>query len=405
MYCVGVDWADDHHDIYIIDNSAKKISSFRVDHSPLGITELLTNLSELSPDKKDIVIAIEKPNGILVNDLLMAGYQVYSINPKAVARYRDRYKVSGAKSDDFDAMVLANILRTDRDRFRPLCFSSELMRELGILVKDQKELIETKTQISNMITSCLKEYYPLPLKLFSKLDQDLTIAFLEKYPTPQKADQLSKSNLDTFLKKQHYNRPSKLDELYATIQTENFLVDEITARAKSRLMNALLIQLQEIRKQLKLYEQEITRLFEEHPDHDIFNSLPGVGPKIGPRLMSCLGEDRNQYDNFSAVQCEAGTAPITRSSGNYRCVSIRRACQKFFRNSLYDFAFTSLTNSEWAREYYDEQRARGKTHPMALRALSNKWVKIIYTMWVKRTLYNESLHQLNRLKSHKLVAA
>lgn len=326
MYWVGVDWADDHHAIYIIDNSARKISSFKVDHSPLGITELLTELSQLSPDKKEIVIAIEKPNGILVNDLLRAGYQVFSINPKAVARYRDRYKVSGAKSDDFDAMVLANILRTDLDRFRPLCFSSELMKELGILVKDQKGLIETKTQTSNMITSCLKEYYPLPLKLFSKLDQDLTIAFLKKYPTPQKADQMSKSNLCNFLKKQHYNRPSKLDELYETIQIENFLVDEITSRAKSRLMNALLIQLQEIRKQLELYAQEITRLFEEDPDHDIFNSLPGSGPKIGPRLMSCLGDDRNQYDNFKAVQCEAGTAPITRSSGNYRSVSIRRAC-------------------------------------------------------------------------------
>jgi len=403
MYYVGIDWADDHHDVYITDDSVQEISSFRVDHSPQGIGSLLNNLSKLTSDKDNVVVAIEKPHGILVNELLEAGYQVYPINPKAVDRYRDRYKVSGIKNDPFDALVLANILRTDRSRFRPLRRDSDLMRELRILVHDQKGLIETRTQVSNELTSCLKEYYPLPLKLFDNLDQDITVAFLEKYPTPQKANNLSKNGLRNFLKKQHYNRPSKLDELFNTIRTENFMIDTVIVRAKSRLMLALLIQFKEIRKQIKLYEQEVTRLFKEHPDHDIFNSLPGAGHKIGPRLMCCFGEDRNRYGTFNAVQCESGTAPITKSSGNYRCVLMRRSCRKFFRDTLQIFAFCSLKTSEWSREYYDQQRAMGKTHSMALRSLANKWVKIIHAMWEHGTRYNESYHQLNRLKAQKLV--
>src|SRR4030065_2068784 len=183
MYYVGIDWADENHQVFITDDSAQRLGAFSIVNSHSGVEELFERIRYFVKDQKQVLFALETSKGLLIDSILDAGYTVYPINPKSVDRYRDRYKVSGHKSDDFDAMVLANILRTDRHNYRPILPDSPITRELKILTRECCSLIRLKTMLSNQLTSCLKDYYPVALELFCKLDQQITLLFLKNFPT------------------------------------------------------------------------------------------------------------------------------------------------------------------------------------------------------------------------------
>lgn len=393
MYFIGIDCADQHHDICIINDSAKELCSFRIQHNPSGFVEFINKINSISNDKEEFAIAVETRHGLLISAILDEGYEVYPINPKAVSRYRDRYRVSGAKTDRIDATVLANILRTDSQRFRPIIPDSELTRELKILTRDYNSLIQSHTRLLNKLICCLKDYYPLALNLFGDINSDIALSFLEKFPTSEEVQKLTKARLEKFLVTQGYNRTNKIDEIYNKIKSSQFKVEPLIVRTKQRLALALVCQLKALRLQLKGYQKAIEEITEQHPDKDIFESLPGAGEILVPRLIAEFGENRDRYQDFRSVQCEAGTAPITIASGKYKLARFRHACIKPFRDTLFKFAFCSLNHSSWAKEYYDKQRASGKTHSQAIRALSNKWAKIIFTMWKKRTIYDEAYHR------------
>lgn len=403
MYYVGIDWADDHHDVFITDDTAVKLDSFTIPHTAEGVCSLLNKLSKLTASKEQILIALETPKNLLVYSLLDKGYTVYSLNPKSVDRYRDRYRVSGARDDSFDAMVIANILRTDRHQFKPLLPDSMLLRELKILTRDQQHLIRLRTKLINQIQSCLKDYYPAALQLFTEIDQDITINFLLKYPTPQVT---SVKKLMKFFKEHHYPKAEeKTKEIYNTLATSQMFVEEYVIRAKSRFLVTLLNQLQPLRTQIAEYQREIDKLFEQHPDKDSFKSLPGSGQKNAPRLLTEMGDNKERYLEAREVQCEAGTAPITDKSGKVKIVKIRFACRKLFRNIMYQFAFSSLKQSVWARNFYDSQRAKGKTHTQALRALGNKWLKIIFHLWKNNLVYDENRHLADIMRQQLAVTS
>jgi len=390
MFYVGIDWACDHHNIFIADESGAKIDSFRIPHSPKGMALLRDKLRNLLTPKEQILIAIETPRNLLVEFLLNEGYTIYPINPKSVDRYRDRYRPSGARDDSFDAMVLANITRTDRDQFRAILPNSALARELKILTQDEQHLIHLKTRLVNQIQACLKDYWPTALELFSVIDQQVTLDFLSKYSSPEI---IPIAELKKFLQKHHYPRSEeKAREIHKKLSRPQIFVEDFTVRAKSRLLITLVGQLKALITQLDEYQREIAKLFNEHPDCPVFKSLPGSGPKNGPRLLAEMGDNRQRYSKAKNVQCEAGTAPITDASGKSKIVKMRYSCRKPFRNTLYQFAFSTLTQSAWAKKFYDTQRAKGNTHTEALRALGNKWLKIIFRIWQDGTTYNEDRH-------------
>lgn len=403
MYYVGIDWADDHHDIFITDDSGRKLSSFTITHNAEGVRSLQDKLGKLIAAKEQILIALETPKNLLVYSLLDQGYTVYALNPKSVDRYRDRYRTSGARDDSFDAMVIANILRTDRHQFKPILPDSDLVRELKILTQDQQRLIRLKTKLINQIQSCLKDYYPLALRFFSDIDRDISVNFLLRYPTPQI---VPVKKLLKFFKEHAYPKAEeKAKQIHNRLSASQMFVEEFVIRAKSRLLVTLTNQLKSLIAQIADYQQEIDKLFQQHPDKDIFKSLPGAGEKNAPRLLAELGDNKERYLEARDIQCEAGTAPITDSSGKTKIVRMRFACRKVFRNIMYQYAFTSLQKSLWAKNFYYNQRAKGKTHTQALRALGNKWLKIIFHLWKNNLIYDENRHLADIMRQQHLVTA
>ena len=399
MFHIGIDWADDHHDIFAVNDIGRHVADFRVKADREGLAHLRDRLGQLSAEaggKDQVAIGIETSRLLLVDLLLNDGYTVYPINPKAIDRYRDRYTASQAKSDRFDAEVIANALRTDRERFRPIQPDSPLVRELRILVRDQRRLIRTKTMFLNQLQAALKDYYPVVLEFFDDFDGPSALAFLAKYTLPAR---LGAKPIERLLRSQHHPHPEQKAQQIAAKLSEPFIpVDEFTVRAKSRLVRTLVEQLQALRAQIQGYQKEIENLFEKHPDSNWIQSLPGAGPGNGPRLLTELGDNRARYESPDRLQCEAGTCPVTASSGKSNFVFFRRACRKSFRDTMHQFSFCSMNQSTWARALYDQSRAKGKTNASALRVVGDKWLKIIYHLWKERKPYDENVFLASRMR-------
>jgi transposase len=389
MYYIGVDWADEHHDVCILDNEGKTVKAFRITHDEEGFSKLFAEVKELVSDQCEVIFAMETSQHLLVDMIVNSGYTVYPINPKASSRARDRFSISGAKSDLLDAKVLADMLRTDRAHLRPLVPSSDIARRIKILTRDRESLVRLKTQLVNQLISCLKAYYPLALDIFSDIQTNIALDFVEKFPMPSRAQVLTLGEFKKFLKRHHYPVPAKTDELFQKIKKPQIPVDSFVAETKSQFMLVLVRQLKSLITQIKEYDRRINDFFVKHPDSEIFRSLPGTGKTIAPRLLAEIGDQRQNYTQANALQCIAGTVPVTVSSGNYFQVKFRRACNKHLRDALYILAFESIKSSLWARKYYSSKRAQGKTHSTALRMLANIWIKIIFAIWQGKTLYSE----------------
>jgi transposase len=392
MFYVGIDWSDASHAVYITDDSGEQLARFTIDHSAEGLYSLLEEFHKHSLDPSEILCALETNRGTLVDFLLLHGYTVYGVNPKIAKRNRNRFRVSAANSDYFDAMVLAEILRTDRRHLRPLHPSSELTRELQLLTQHLADLIKSRSRLANKLRNCLKAYFNVANNLFKDIYSAICLDFLESYPTWEKAGQLSLEDLKEFLRKHRYSHPKRVSKIYELLHQNPIPVEPVVGKAYTRQALSFIKQLKLLNQEIGEYEQEIARLFKEHPDREIFSSLPGVGERLGPYLIAHYGDNRSRYDSAQAVQCDSGTAPATKGSGKRRQVFQRRACRKSFRHTMQMMSFASLTKSQWARNYYDSQRSRGKSHSQALRALANKWQKIIFALWQRRTVYDEAHH-------------
>ena len=401
MYYVGIDWADEAHHAYITDDSGEKLDSFPIKHSEKGMNKLQSRVYIFSRKLDNVLFSIETDKGLVTSTIMDWGYTVYPINPKAVDRYRDRYKSSGVKSDEFDACVLANILRTDRSRFQPILSDSELARELKVLTRDRDKLVGDRTRLTNRLTAILKAYYPAALELFSEIAQPIPLSFLSKYPTYHDAKKTSFAEFRQFLSENHYPHPKRARGIYEKLQQPHLECEDMLVRTKSRLMLATVSQLQLLMDEIKSYEKEIENLLRSHPDSDIFLSLPGAGDILSAKFIAEFGDNRDRYEKAIDVQAESGSAPITIQSGKKKYVRFRRSCKKPFRKTIHSFAFCSINECTWAREHYDQQIATGKTHSQAVRSLSNKWMKIIFTLWKRDEKYDEDYHLQMKAKHMK----
>jgi len=404
MWFAGIDWADDHHDLVVIDGEGQQVGARRVKHTPAGLTELTEFLASITgPERKaELACIIETTHGLLIAALLAAGYPVYPVNPKTVDRKRG---AAGAKTDQIDAYLLAKHGRSEFADLRRLEPDSPLIAELKALTRDQDSLIQMQTRLVNQMTACLKAYYPVALLLFTKLQQRCTLHFLRSYPTPQAARQATAEQIATVLKQAGHPTPEKqAAKMVATLHQPALQADEVTTRTKARLLLALVRQLLPVLEEIASYDQEIERLFLTHADSQIFRSLPRAGKRLAPRLLAELGEDRRRYQNAASLQALAGTSPVPYESGKYAKPHRRYACIKPLRNALQQFAWQSTQKEVWALDYYQHKRTQSKSHSVAVRALANIWCRIIFAVWTKRECYQTSTFEAAQ-RRHALRAA
>ncbi len=387
MWYAGIDWADDHHDLVVLDEPGRQVRTLRVAHTPAGLAHLTAALEQIcgSDAKLQLACFVETNRGLLIAALLEAGFPVYPVNPKTVDRRRN---AAGVKTDQVDAYLLAKTGRSDLADLRPLTPDSPLIAELKVLSRDQDSLIVSQTRILNQLTACLKAYYPVALTLFAKLHQQSTIAFLRAYPTPQDAMASSEAAIAAILKQAGHTRAAQAAATIAqTLHQPHLLADAVTTRTKARLMLALLAQLGPLMQQIAAYDTEIERLFLMSADSGLFASLPRAGKRLAPRLLAEIGDDRSRYTDAAALQALSGTAPVCFESGKYARAHRRYACLKPLRNAMQHFAWQSTLQEPWALAYYQRKRAEGKSHSVALRSLANVWLRIIYAMWRDHTPY------------------
>jgi len=395
MWYVGLDWADTHHDVAVLDEAGKRVGARRFAHSHAGLNELKQFVLSIAAQPEHLACIVETNHGLLISFLLEAGIPVYPVNPKTANQLR---KAAGAKTDQIDAQLLAKIGRLELAELRRLEPDSALVQELKTLTRDQDALIQTQTRLVNQLTACLKEYYPAALHLFAKVQQRSTLVFLQTYPTPQAAQAASLDEISATLHTGKHTNPTQVaPKIFEELHRPHLVANAVIVRAKSRLMLALVKQLLVVIQEMSSYDKQISTLFLTHNDQAIWSSLPGAGKRLAPRRLPEWGEDRSRYADASSVQSLAGTAPVPFQSGNYAKAHKRFACLKPLRNALHQFAWQSTRQEAWALAYYRRKRAEGKTHSMALRALATIWVRIIYRMWVNKTSYQTAIFEAARL--------
>jgi transposase len=391
-YYIGVDWADQAHAVWVGDETGAPVLAQTVAHTVEGLSEWGRWLDERRAQGIELWAAIEKPEGRVVDFLLDHGVVVYPINPKALDRARDRFRVSQAKSDHFDAWVLAEFLRTDHPHLSPLVPNSEPAQELKLLPRDYHRLVRQQTRVLNQLTATLKEYFPLPLAVFEDLKTAVARDFLHTYPLPQAVAQLPRPQWTKFARA-HGLSAARTAELWEQFQQPLLPVPPHVVRAKARLVQALVAQLEAIVHAVEDYRATVADFFARMPAAEWARTLPGgkSGTTV-PMIWAELGAALGRWHSDQHLQAQAGVVPVTVRSGKQQGVQFRFACNHQLRYAVSWLAFVSLSQSEWARVYYRRQRARGHRHQRALRALGAKWLKIIFVMWKHRRPYDENYH-------------
>jgi transposase len=392
MWC-GIDWAQRHHDIAVVDDDGVLVVKRRIEDSAAGFRQLLELLAEQSErSEAPIPIAMETAKGLLPATLGAAGYQLFPINPLAVSRYRDRYVVSRAKSDPGDALVLANILRTDLAAHRPLPADSELVLSIRVLARAQQDAVWERQQTANKLRSLLHEYYPTFLATFDDLASSDARATLAAAPTPTAAKKLRRSSLRTALVRagRRRNIDHQVDRILAGLHGEQFTQLPLVEQAMGRQALAHLRALNTAVANVADLEQALGEAFAQHPDAPIITSFPGLGTVLGARILGEIGDDRTRFTNAKALKAFAGTAPVTRASGLKRSVSRRVVRNRRLCHAGYLWALPLLVHSPGARAHYDRRRQHGDTYSAAARHLANRFFGILYHCLQKRINYDEA---------------
>lgn len=391
---VGIDWAEAHHDVCVMDAAGTVVAKRRIDPGVAGVSALHRLVAAHAPEPSQALVALETDRGLLVGALLAAGYPVYAVNPLAVSRYRARHVTSGAKSDPGDAKVLADLLRTDRQNHRPIAGDSELSAAVKILARAHQELIWTQQHLVNQLRSRLREYYPAILAAFgTELATPDALAVLAAAPTPAQGRRLSRSKLVSVLRqagrqRQFEERASAIQQQLRAPQLE---APPLLTAAHGKSTAASVAMLRELRAQLATLEAELSQSFESHPDAEIYRSLPGLGRVLGARVLAEFGDDRARFAHPRARKNYAGTAPITKTSGTRKTVLARVARNRRLADACQWWAFCAITRSPGARRYYAQLRGRGKNHHKALRAVANRLVGILHGCLEHRQRYQESI--------------
>jgi transposase len=392
MVFLGVDWAEAHHDVCVVDEGGKVLGKGRVPDGLEGVRRIHELVGIHATEPEQVVVGIEIDRGLLVGSLLAAGYQVYAINPLSASRYRERHVTSRAKSDPGDAKMLANLVRTDRDNHRQVAGDSELAEAVKVLARSHQDLIWSRQRFVNRLRNTLREFYPAALEAFgTDLDSPDALAVLERAPTPWQGRQLSLAKIAGALRRagRERNIEMRASQIQAALRSEQLQAALQVTSAYAFVVKSSVSVLANMNRELALLESELSKSFEGHPDAEIYLSLPGLGIVLSARVMAEFGDDPNRFNHPKSRKAYAGTAPITKASGTREIVLARVARNRRLADACYRWAFSSLTRSPGARRYYDLLRRRGQTHHQALRALANRWVGILHGCLRYRSAYSE----------------
>jgi transposase len=395
---VGDDWSEDHHDVYVMDEAGKRLGSRRLPEGLAGISKLHELIAAHATQPEQVVIGIEIDRGLWVSALSAAGYQVYAINPMAVARYRDRHHVSRAKSDASDAKVLADLVRTDRHNHRPIAGDSADAEAIKVLARSHQSLIWTRTRHTNALRGALREYYPAALVAFEDLADRDALAILGRAPTPEQGAALSLSATRSALKRAGRQRyiDARARDIQAALRSEQLVAPAPVTAAFAATTRAAVGIITELNRQISDLETALAANFEAHPDADIYLSQPGLGDVLGARVLGEFGDDPNRYTDAKSRKNYAGTSPLTVASGKKRAVLARYVRNQRLYDAIDLWAFSALSASPGARAFYDQHRAAGDSHHQALRALGNRLVGILHGCLRHHTHYDEHIAWAHR---------
>jgi Transposase/Transposase IS116/IS110/IS902 family len=394
MIFVGVDWAEAHHDVCVLDEQGAVLGRRRVTDGVSGVADLHALVAEHADDPSVVAVGIELDRGLLVGALVAVGYEVYAVNPVASARYRDRHAVSGAKSDRGDAKMLADLVRTDRHNHRRIAGDSDLVEAVKVLARGHQSAIWSRQRQLNSLRSALREYYPAALAAFgTDLAGGDAVSVLTIAPTPELGRQLSVSKIASALRRGGRQRhiTSRAAEIQAALRSEQLAAPGRLADAYGVVARSAVAVIVSLTREIAALEEALGEGFDEHPDAKIVRSLPGLGTVLGARVLGEFGDDRTRFATAKCRKNFAGSAPITKASGRSMVVLARHVRPRRLADALDQWAFCSLTQSPGARRYYDQLRARNKTHHQALRQLANRWVGILHTCLERNERYNEHL--------------
>jgi transposase len=392
---VGDDWAEDHHDIEVMDDSGRRLAKARLPEGVAGMARMHTmigdQLGETPDEDVEVVIGIETDRGPWVAALVAAGYTVLAVNPLQAARFRDRLGVSGAKSDAGDAHVLADMVRTHAHELRPVAGDSAQAEAIKVVTRTHKTLIWDRTRHTQRLRHALRDYFPAALVAFDDLDAADTLELLAKAPTPAQAARLTIAQISAALKRaRRRNVADKAVAIQVALRTEHLGLPEVVAAAYAASVHALIAVLTVLNTQVTVMQGQVEAHFGQHPAAEIILSQPGLGSVLGARVLAEFGDDQHRYASAKARKNYAGTSPITRASGKKKVALARFIHNDRLIDALMTQAFAALKASPGARAYYDRQRARGVSHNAALRQLANRLVGILHGCLKTRTLYHET---------------
>jgi transposase len=388
---IGLDWADAEHEVTMLVVETGEVESGKIKQESEALADWVQGLRERFSGRK-VAIAIEQRKGALIYALMCYDFLIlYPVNPKTLARYREAFNTSGAKSDPGDSGLLLDLLRLHREKLRPWVPEDVDTRLLQMLVEERRALVDEVTRLTNRLKSTLKQYFPQALEWAGELDSKQALDFLTRWPTLESIRKAGAEAVKKFYHRHSVRNQDKIEKRLKAIKEARALTTDRAVLAASR-MKALAVvrQLRALGKSIAEMEARIQELFEQHRDHEVFSSFPCAKKVLGPRLLAAFGGDRTRYECALDLQSFSGIAPVTRSSGKSKTIHKRMACPKFLRQTFHEYAAQSIKKAGWARVYYQGHRDKGVKHHAAVRALAYKWIRIMFRCWQEQEPYDEA---------------
>jgi transposase len=387
-----LDWGNERHAVCVVDAEGKVAAHFEVAHDAAGLAELRTRLAKVAPHA-EVPIAIERPSGLIVDALVDAGHTVVPIHPNVVKACRPRYRAVASKNDLGDAYLLADVLRTDGHRFRPLAPQSDAIKALRALVRTRDDLVAERVALANQLRALLESFWPGAAALFADVDSPIALAFVQRYPTPKSASKLGPKRLASFLAQHQYCGRKKPEELLERLHAApSGLARGAEANAKGELVRMLATVLDSLVAQLAKLTCRVEHEVEQLADGRVVMSFPRAGRVNAAQILSELGDVRERFQTEEQLAAEAGVCPVTYESGKSRGVGFRWACNKRLRSAVTMWASNSVRSSPWASDVYAKARGRGCDHPHAVRILARAWIRVLWRAWATGTAYDAAQH-------------